>query len=385
VITRTWIDSDEAFSAALNRHSHESRYALDTEFSTGRTYNTILAVVQIGFIDEIILVDATRVDLSPLRDLFSSSTLMLAHSALNDLDILDAGVGTRPGQLFDTQIAGSLIGYPQPSLALLASEILDVTLDKSMQRTDWLVRPLPEAALAYAASDVEHLFAIADRLEAQLQDQNRLEWMREECSMLLSRRRPSPAPEELWWHLQRAETIPRSRQIHAQRLCILRDQWAQKANKPPTVVLSDQAIVALCKKPPRRTDDVSRLGGNRGVERRFADAVLAIFQQPVTDGELHATTFTRLDEALSPLHTALAALANQRAIDIGVDPGLLASRIDVADYLNQQPSRLDTGWRRECIGDDFEQLRAGRAAIAVVGDRLKVRRAELASDDVHLH
>jgi ribonuclease D len=349
-----------------------ARYGLDTEFSTGRRYATTLALVQLSFPGETVLVDSLRVDLAPLRELFTSNATMLAHSALNDLDILDVEVGVRPTRLFDTQVAGALLGYPQPSLNLLTTDLLGITLDKTLQRTDWLVRPLGEGPLNYAASDVDHLFELVDRLSAQLNEKNRMTWVEQECAALLLKRRPDPAPEELWWHLTRAETIPRSKQLNAQRLCMLRDTWARRVDKPPTVVLSDQAVVALAKKPPRRVDEVSRLGGNRGIERRFAEAVIECLAAAHVEGELHPTTFSRLDDELGPLHLALSAIANQRATDLDVDPGLLASRGDVSDYLNRQPSRLDLSWRKEAIGDDFDALRDGRAVVAVHNDHLVV-------------
>ncbi|MBV9380192.1 MAG: ribonuclease D, partial [Streptosporangiaceae bacterium] len=75
------------------------------------------------------------------------------HAASQDLPCL-AEVGYRPQRLFDTELAGRLLGYPRVALGTLIEEILGFRLAKEHSAADWSARPLSEEMLRYAALDV---------------------------------------------------------------------------------------------------------------------------------------------------------------------------------------------------------------------------------------
>jgi ribonuclease D len=53
--------------------------------------------------------------------------------------------------------------------------VLNIDLSKQQQSSDWGGENLSEAQLAYAASDVLHLHALRERLDAMLAREGRLE------------------------------------------------------------------------------------------------------------------------------------------------------------------------------------------------------------------
>jgi ribonuclease D len=53
--------------------------------------------------------------------------------------------------------------------------VLNIDLSKQQQSSDWGSQSLSEAQLAYAASDVLHLHALRERLDAMLAREGRLE------------------------------------------------------------------------------------------------------------------------------------------------------------------------------------------------------------------
>ena len=57
----------------------------------------------------------------------------------------------------------------------LVREVLNIDLSKQQQSSDWGSQSLSEAQLAYAASDVLHLHALRERLDAMLVREGRLE------------------------------------------------------------------------------------------------------------------------------------------------------------------------------------------------------------------
>ncbi|MEZ5248574.1 MAG: ribonuclease D [Ilumatobacteraceae bacterium] len=125
------------------RHAERCRaLAIDTEFHRERTCFPKLALVQLGWDDQIVLVDPIAVDVTPLRRLFASPAVAVFHAAQQDLDVLTHSVGSVPARMFDTQLAAGFTGYSTPSLQSLLHAELGVNASKGDRLTDWLRRPL---------------------------------------------------------------------------------------------------------------------------------------------------------------------------------------------------------------------------------------------------
>ena len=76
-----------------------------------------------------------------------------------------------PAPLFDTQVAAMVLGYGDSiSYDQLVHRITGDTLDKSSRFTDWTRRPLSDAQLTYAVSDVTHLRDVYLKLSADLDE-----------------------------------------------------------------------------------------------------------------------------------------------------------------------------------------------------------------------
>ena len=105
------------------------------------------------------------------------------HAAATDLTSL-AWLGLYPGALFDTEVAGRLLGIQNPNLAFVTEEFLGITLDKGYGATDWSRFPLSKAQLAYAALDVESLLELADEMSYELEQDHKTRWALEEFRLL---------------------------------------------------------------------------------------------------------------------------------------------------------------------------------------------------------
>ena len=93
-----------------------------------------------------------RSDLSALVPALTGLEWVL-HAANQDLPCL-AEVGLAPAQLFDTELAGRLLGLPRVGLGPMVEQLLGLALEKGHGAADWSRRPLPEDWLVYAALDV---------------------------------------------------------------------------------------------------------------------------------------------------------------------------------------------------------------------------------------
>ena len=371
VATHRWVEHTDELEAVVDRLVTEPRYALDTEFHRERTYFPRLALVQLAWPGDLVLVDPLAVDPTPLIRLFASPALAVVHAAQQDLDVLGHAVGEIPGRIFDTQVAAGFIGYGTPSLSSLVQGELGTTPVKGDRLTDWLRRPLTNAQCEYAASDVTFLLELCDRLVEQLREMGRLGWAEEACEEL--RRRPTGLlpPEQAWAKLKDAKSLrPRSRAV-AQAVAAWREREAAATDTPVRQVLPDLAVLGIAQRQPTTLDE---LGQARGVdERHRRGRVGRALVAAVVEGQ-HAPppappdSVEELERSKRPALTLVSAWVSQVARDSRIDTALLATRADLIAILRNDPdARLANGWRAELLGDDIARLVDGHAAITFDG------------------
>ena len=109
----------------------------------------------------------------------------MLHAASQDLPCLSE-IGLRPRELFDTELAGRLLGHPRVGLGAMTESVLGIGLEKGHAAVDWSTRPLPEDWLRYAALDVEVLVDLRDALAAELEEAGKTEWARQEFAAVLT-------------------------------------------------------------------------------------------------------------------------------------------------------------------------------------------------------
>lgn len=253
--------------------------ALDAERASGYRYSARAYLIQLRREGAgTALVDPTVFDdLTSLREALAEHEWIL-HAATQDLPCLRE-VGLAPRRLFDTELAGRLLGYPRVGLATLVESILGLRLRKEHSAADWSKRPLPPPWLEYAALDVEPLAELRDALAEQLDATGKAEWARQEFEHLLDFRPTVRA--EPWRRTSQLHRVRNRRNLAAVRLLWnTRDAIARNRDVTPGRIIPDSAIVeaALAMPPSRRT--LLALPGfkGRGAERYASKWVAAIQQ-----------------------------------------------------------------------------------------------------------
>ncbi len=101
----------------------------------------------------------------------------LMHFARFDVGLLQHYLGITVAPVRCTKIAAKLVRTftERHGLRDLCRELLGVEISKQQQTSDWGALELTSEQLAYAASDVLHLHALWDKLEALLVREGRLE------------------------------------------------------------------------------------------------------------------------------------------------------------------------------------------------------------------
>ena len=109
------------------------------------------------------------------RILADPDVTKLFHFARFDLAILFHTFGVMAAPVYCTKIASKLARTytDRHGLKDLVRELLGVELSKQQQLTDWGADTLTEAQISYAASDVLHLHALRQRLDAMLEREGR--------------------------------------------------------------------------------------------------------------------------------------------------------------------------------------------------------------------
>ncbi|HEV2244142.1 MAG TPA: HRDC domain-containing protein, partial [Streptosporangiaceae bacterium] len=238
--------------------------AVDAERASGFRYGHRAFLVQLRrrgagtvLIDPVACPDLSGID-AALAD-----AEVVIHAASQDLPCL-ADLGYRPRLLFDTELAGRLLGYPRVGLGTLVESVLGLALEKSHSAADWSTRPLPEEWLRYAALDVEVLVELRDALARQLAEQGKAEWARQEFAAVLSAQPTGPRPEP--WRRTSGIHRVRSRRGLAivRELWLERDKIARRRDLSPTRVLPDAAIVEAARSLPGESGDLAGIAGFNG-------------------------------------------------------------------------------------------------------------------------
>jgi ribonuclease D len=251
--------------------------AIDAERASGYRYSTRAYLVQLRREGAgTFLVDPIAFPtLDPLQEAIGDTEWIL-HAATQDLPCLGE-LGLRPARLFDTELAGRLLGYPRVGLATLVETLLGSRLAKEHSAVDWSSRPLPEPWLEYAALDVEVLVELRDALAAELEAAGKAEWARQEFDHLRSFELVPRV--DAWRRTSGLHRVRGRRALAAVRaMWEERDRIAERRDVTPGRILPDAAIVAAALAMP--TDKAALLGTKgfhgRGAERYAARWLAAL-------------------------------------------------------------------------------------------------------------
>lgn len=249
----------------------EGPVAIDAERASGFRYSQRAYLIQMRRTGSgSALIDPIAVpDLAVVADAIGDAEWIL-HAATQDLGCL-AEVGLTPGSLFDTELAGRLLGRERVSLAALVRSELGQTLEKGHGAADWSVRPLTAAQLRYAVLDVELLIELRHHMEAELVAAGKWQIAQEEFAALLDFR-PKERTDDHWRRVSGLHKIRKPRD-----LAVVRSLWQEREARAirrdiaPGRILPDGAIIAAVLANPVSIDQLSavREFSGRGQQRNI--------------------------------------------------------------------------------------------------------------------
>lgn len=368
------ITTTDALRHACRRLRAHPFVTVDTEFMRETTYYPKLCLIQMASPDEGVLVDplAPNLDLAPFLELMADEGIVkVFHSARQDLEIIWNLGQVIPRPLVDTQVAAMVCGYGESvSYEQLVNDLAKAKVDKSSRFTDWSRRPLDEAQLAYALSDVVHLVDVYQALERRLAENGRTAWLDEEMAVLTSPDTYRAEPENAWRRLQGRLRKPREIAVLVE-VAAWREREAQARDVPRGRVLKDEAVTDLALSAPRNAEALGRLRSiPNGFERsRHAGPLLEavarglerdprtvpVVERPPRRGNTGAV--------VDLLKVLLKAVAENE----GVAPRIIASIDDLEAIAADDAADVGPlkGWRRDLFGDKALALKAGELGLSI--------------------
>lgn len=367
-----WIDTEAGLAEVVDALRSVDAFGVDTEFHREKTYYPQLALVQIAWgDDDIVLVDPLAVDLLPLAEALTGPAVVVMHAASQDLEVLHRACETLPRDLFDTQLAAAFVGHSMPSLANLVDRFYGVHLPKGDRLTDWLRRPLGDDQRAYAASDVEYLLGLREKLIAELDERGRREWALDECEALRQKGFVIRNPDDAWSRIKEARSLRGEAAAVARSVAAWRERRAAELDQPVRFVLSDLAVVGVAQRRPKNAADLARI---RGVDDRHARGAVgegilaAVAEGRQAEPPKPAQSGHVLDRRLRPAVSLVAAWVAQFARDLSIETSMVATRSDIEALLaGAEDARLLEGWRADLVGGPIRRLVAGEASLAFDG------------------
>jgi ribonuclease D len=365
--------------ARLARHPFVT---VDTEFLRESTYYPKLCVAQLASPSEAVVVDALAegIELDPFFELMANDDVVkVFHAARQDIEICWHQAGIIPNPIIDTQIAAMVLGYGDSiSYDQLVQRITGDNLDKSHRFTDWTRRPLSDAQLAYAISDVTHLRDVYLKLAADLAARGRSDWMHEEMRTLTSPGTYRFEPEHAWERLKTRVRKPRELAVLIE-VAAWREREAQERDVPRGRVLKDDVIGDIAVQAPT---SIERLGALRSLPRGFerskwGEAIVAAVRRGLARDP---KTLPRLDrpkpagngQAMVELLKVLLRMTAERH---GVAAKVIATVDDLDRIAGDDDADVPAmhGWRRDLFGEHALALKHGRLALAIEKGRVVAR------------
>jgi len=339
------IETQEQLQSFLEPIKSEHYLGIDTEFRRIDTYYPKLCLVQISTTKSIECIDVLSIsDLDPLFEkLYKEETVWIAHSARQDIEALYLLSGQLPKNLFDTQIAASLLNLPlQVSYQALTEKFEDVLLEKAHARFDWTRRPLPDEVVEYALNDVRYLLPIYEKLLFKINNANKLDWLNEETSVLLDPTLYDIPIEKVFQKIKGISRLNSKYHALAFQICAWREDSAKRKNKPRKWIMSDENLLDYaCNKLAFSSKSEKIL--NNFIDSNniaFKSKIPINNQKPLNNSEKN--TKNQLQERI-----------NNIATEYNLPPELMITSKSLTKYIRGDSNvSLCRGWRAELFSKE---------------------------------
>lgn len=178
-----YIEKQKELESLTNDLQQKTEIAIDLEFDRNRyRYGFNMCLMQVYDGTDCFLVDPLSDDLD-IKTIFppieNPDIQKVVFAFGEDLRLFHS-LGCFPKNLYDLDIATSLLNFQPTSLTNFIEEVLGIVVNSSSQQSNWYRRPLTDQQKEYAADDVLYLLDFKEALEKQAEQKGLSEWIKQE-------------------------------------------------------------------------------------------------------------------------------------------------------------------------------------------------------------
>lgn len=287
-MTIHYISGNRELDECIARLEDAEEIAIDLEFDKNRyRYGFNLCLVQLCRDEDCYLVDplCEGLEIERLFPLLEDAQIQKVVFAFGeDLRLLHT-LGCYPKNIYDLNIATSLLNYEPASLTNYIAEILDRDTGKSSQQSNWYNRPLTDDQKRYAAQDVLHLIDLKRVLEAEAKEKGLEEWIAEE-NAIMDELDFSGTDDKSHIREKDKKGLSEKEWFLLKKLLDFREEIARTHNKPSYQVIKKDYLVELAKD----SRSLMKWQDMRGIYRRiktaeYKDRIAALLRDAALEAE----------------------------------------------------------------------------------------------------
>jgi len=291
-------------------------------------------------------------DLGPLRQVLETREIVL-HGADYDLRMLRRGLNLIAHQIFDTMIAARLLGIREFSLAALLKRYFGLELPKGSQKANWAKRPLPARMAEYAINDVRYLLPLAEKLEAELNRYQRLDWLRQSCQRVVEQAAVTRVRKhDEFWRIRGSGLLRGRPSAVLRALWQWREREAEMADRPPFHILQNEKLLsAAVGFASGSVPDYKHFSSRR--RQAFREAARIGLTAPESDWPVLPRRFeTRPTAETIRRMEELRQRRDEAAEELGLEPSFIAPRgtLEAIATDHTRAASLLAPWQRELLG-----------------------------------
>lgn len=290
--------------------SSQIHIAVDTESNSLHAYRERVCLIQFSTTKKDYVVDPLAIEsLVSLAPIFANPKIeKIFHAAEYDLICMSRDFGFEFANLFDTMQAARILGYKFVGLENILAEKFSVKVDKRHQKADWGARPLTSAQMDYARMDTHYLIALRDMLENELRELGRWELALDDFALAQNIDAPKQKMNGSSW-----KRFSSRKNITLRELTILseltkrRDAIAEKLDRPPFKVITNNTLLDIAKNVPEKDVDLAGLGLSQKQIQLWGSQILAAARHGID------LPLVKLDQAKRPSDAVLKRLDKLKA------------------------------------------------------------------------
>lgn len=352
------------------------RFGVDTESNGFYAYEERVCLIQVSTPETDYIIDPIAIpNISSLGPLFANPDIeTIFHAGEYDIIGLKRDYDFQFANVFDTMIAGRLIGLQELGLASMLNKYFEVQLSKKLQKADWGKRPMTDEQLRYAQLDTHYLLPLSDLQKAQLREKGRYDAAQDAFAELIETKpnRREFDPDGYWRLIGRKDAS--TQQISSLReIYLFRDQKARERNRAVFRVMSDKLMFDLAMSLPQSMAELKEAPGMSSylVQKWGAGILDAIRRGLESDAPLKRPLPGQRNRAYENLFEKLKLWRQREALHQGISAvdvfssAVLKEVAMAASLGSEDPLSTLSAFKLEIYGDKLRKLLSNRRDAAV--------------------